>query len=276
MAKQKYKRIYRAKKGAMFNHVKAQKYGDRIEQLAAEKGVAFSDVPTDAIIKDAKRKQSPLHSGFDWDVPSAALKYWRVQARNIMNHLVVVLPPKEKGEDAREVKVWESVVVREDTDEGPRRRKTYVRVDDIMTTPELLDQVVAQAYKELVYWKAKYEAYRNHPKIREIYEAIEAWATGLLPKRQIEALIKASFPKLKKNSSEFKSAIILIAAILVGTGVKDLAKYTGISSQFVSARQKRLMAAGIWEEDLPVYKWSLGELSSDAFWNDVCVAEGLK
>lgn len=42
------------------------------------------------VVEDAKQKDSPLHGLFDWNVKSAAMKYWIHQARTIIHSVRLV------------------------------------------------------------------------------------------------------------------------------------------------------------------------------------------
>jgi hypothetical protein len=45
----------------------------------------------DMVVKDAKRKDSPLHACFTWDVKAAAAAYWVQQARDLITSVRVVV-----------------------------------------------------------------------------------------------------------------------------------------------------------------------------------------
>ena len=61
---------------------------DRLELLAA----ANSGVLTpDAVVADARKKDSPLHACFEWDVKKAAAEYWLIQARELIRTVRVTV-----------------------------------------------------------------------------------------------------------------------------------------------------------------------------------------
>ena len=45
----------------------------------------------DAVVRDAKRKDSPLHSCFEWDVKKAAAAHWIEQARDLITSIRIVV-----------------------------------------------------------------------------------------------------------------------------------------------------------------------------------------
>ena len=45
----------------------------------------------DAVVRDAKRKDSPLHSCFEWDVKKAAEAHWIEQARDLITSIRIVV-----------------------------------------------------------------------------------------------------------------------------------------------------------------------------------------
>jgi hypothetical protein len=62
------------------------------QQYVKELSLANGGVITpDLIIKDAKRKKSPLHECFNWDVNKAAMEHWLGVARNIISSVQVTV-----------------------------------------------------------------------------------------------------------------------------------------------------------------------------------------
>ena len=51
----------------------------------------------DAVVRDAKRKDSPLHSCFEWDVKKAAAAHWIEQARDLITSIRIVVKTGEQG-----------------------------------------------------------------------------------------------------------------------------------------------------------------------------------
>lgn len=61
---------------------------DRLAQIEQANGGRLTP---DDVIKDARRKDSPLHDCFEWDVRKAAAAYWIEQARELIVSVRVVI-----------------------------------------------------------------------------------------------------------------------------------------------------------------------------------------
>lgn len=61
---------------------------DRLAQIEARNGGRLTP---DMVVQDAKRKDSPLHACFEWDVKKAAAAYWLDQARELITSVRVVV-----------------------------------------------------------------------------------------------------------------------------------------------------------------------------------------
>jgi hypothetical protein len=57
----------------------------RLQELLKRDG----GLTPDAVIEEAKDPDSPLHDEFDWDVESAAMDWWREQARKLIRSVHV-------------------------------------------------------------------------------------------------------------------------------------------------------------------------------------------
>lgn len=155
------KKVYKAKRGAPFAQKKAQIYGECIEEIKDKKGGA---VRTKDVIEVAQDKHSPLHDYFEWDNKIAGAKYRTHQARQLLNHLTVIV--KTDGEE-QEQKAYLNVSVV--TEEGGVEQ-IYVTIDRALTDNEFRAQVLAQAIREIEYWQQKYKEYSE---LSTIFQAIE-------------------------------------------------------------------------------------------------------
>lgn len=61
---------------------------DRLSQIEAANGGRLTP---DDVVRDAKRKDSPLHTWFEWDTKKAAQAYWVEQARELITSIRVVV-----------------------------------------------------------------------------------------------------------------------------------------------------------------------------------------
>jgi len=87
--------------------------------------------------------------------------------------------------------------------------------------------------------------------------------------------VKRLDPKTSdENEPAFKTALILLSALVVGANQKNIAKFTKIPQKFIAERAKRLRANGIWRGSKTNCDW-FEKSGGIAFWCDVLVAEGL-
>lgn len=60
---------------------------ERLEEIATANGGRLTPA---AVIDDAKKKDSPLHGEFEWDVKKAAYAHWTQTARKLITSVMVV------------------------------------------------------------------------------------------------------------------------------------------------------------------------------------------
>lgn len=62
-------------------------------QVARVRSLMDADerITTRRLVEDAKKKSSPLHALFDWNVQKAAERYWRHRAREIVYSVQIVV-----------------------------------------------------------------------------------------------------------------------------------------------------------------------------------------
>lgn len=138
---------YKAGKGAQYTDDQAQVIGQVLESL----GDKFEP---QAVVEAARPKRSPIHDLFDWDDSEAAELWRKSQARNIVNHLEIVVVT----EDGRTTtKAFHSVTVQ--IEEAPTRN--YASITAIRKDSGLSQQVVNRALRELNAWKLRYSDYQR-------------------------------------------------------------------------------------------------------------------
>ena len=155
------KKFYKATKGAPFTQEKAQIYGECLDDIAKEKN---GTVKPNDVVEEGRKKNSPLHDYFDWNDGSAGEKYRLYQARQLINHITVVVKYEDKEQ---EQKAFFSV---NETPNEKETNKTYVMMERVLSEPELREQVLNQALKEIEYWQRKYVEYTE---LSKIFVAIE-------------------------------------------------------------------------------------------------------
>ncbi len=102
---------------------------------------------------------------------------------------------------------------------------------------------------------------------------------GKILLEEIKAEIEKLEPDLKgkEDDLDYRTAVVLLAALAVGPSVDRLVEFTGYSRDFIAGISLRMHASGLWEgRGVHVSHWFQGDLFSSApFWADVLVAQGL-
>lgn len=147
--------LYKAASGAGFSNRQAQKFGTFLE---AKVGLGERPVTPAEIVDAARPKRSPIHNAFTWDDQVAAERWRLDEARHLVQHLVVSVP-WEDGTETR-VRAFHSVTVAGEDEDGPLSRG-YVSGEVVWSSPELTDQVVTRAFRELRGWTDRYRTYAD-------------------------------------------------------------------------------------------------------------------
>lgn len=153
-------REYKASRGAPFSEKKAQIYGRCIEEIEEKRGGTVKPVD---VVNAARDSDSPLHDYFEWDDELAGAKYRIYQARQLLNHLTVVV--KTNGGERVQKAYLNVSLITEDSVEP-----IYVTVERALTDKEFRKQTLAKAIAEAKYWQQKYKEYTE---LSEIFAAIE-------------------------------------------------------------------------------------------------------
>ena len=149
----KKKKIYKASAGAIFTSKQAQAIGEAIERIGE------SVTPKEVV--DAAREDPVLHACFEWDNTKAAAKYRLFQARNLINHIVVVvsMPNGEK----KDLKAFYSQsVTSESEDDESTTEIRYLSINVAKREPEVARNIVEDAKRELRDWRRRYDDYRDY------------------------------------------------------------------------------------------------------------------
>jgi len=133
----------------------SKKVIDEIFRIHKEKGLTAEN-----LLKEAKKKSNPLHSLFRWDDKEAAYLWRLQQARVIINEVKIIVEDKE---------YYAFENVRVEIKDGKGQREYKLR-DEILKDDSLRTQVVESAYNQLLYWKSKYEDYKE---FEPVFEAIK-------------------------------------------------------------------------------------------------------
>lgn len=91
----------------------------------------------EAVVEDAKRKDSPLHAHFEWDVKKAAMRYWIERAREIITSVQVVT----RIEKTRVASVY---YVRDPS--ASTTEQGYVSIDRLRTDDDMAREAVVNEF----------------------------------------------------------------------------------------------------------------------------------
>ena len=133
-----------------FVNIDAQIVGTILANIYEE----YEKVTTELIIKEAHRKDSPLHGYFEWDDNKAAEAYRKEQARSLIRDIRII---KYHNNDKQDVKAFISVM----TDEG----KSYQAVATVLGNEELRNQIIKNAKKNISYWAKELKRFKEFAKI---------------------------------------------------------------------------------------------------------------
>jgi hypothetical protein len=140
--------------------VEAQKAGEELERIKE----AYGGIVPKAIVDESRTEDAVLHECFDWNDETAAEAYREVQAREIIRNVVVVKTTNEEGQKNITVRAFVPVSTEEE------QPKKYITIDEAMADDEFRQQIVEQALKELVSFKAKYGHLKE---LSEVFTAID-------------------------------------------------------------------------------------------------------
>jgi hypothetical protein len=149
---------YRWKPGSRVK-INAKVAGAELERLRTLRNGRLT--PGD-VLDAAKAKSSPLHKAFEWDDSEAAQKYRLEQASYLIRSIEIVVVAAKGKPQSTNVRAF--VNVRRDHD------RSYTSIGHAMSDTDLREQIVAQAWKELQDWRARYEKLSEFSKV---FEAID-------------------------------------------------------------------------------------------------------
>lgn len=135
---------------------------DAIEKL----GDGFT---IDKLIKEARKKTSPLHGEFEWDKGRAHEIYLKDRAREILREYwaMKTLPGIKEAVGVREYHALQM-------SDNHNQQRSYFSTSVIMKDPVLVERLLAQALLELSALKRKYASLIALQKVFEEVERVEA------------------------------------------------------------------------------------------------------
>ena len=126
---------------------RVRRYGTEIIRLEKAYG---RELTAKDIVEEARKKTSPLHDFFDWDVKAAAYKHWLSQARQL---LVVVKVRVINTDTGRTVPLRTMVSINKRT--KGKKVRVYVRHDSALNSPAVRAQLIEQELGYLENWCAR-------------------------------------------------------------------------------------------------------------------------
>jgi hypothetical protein len=119
-----------------------QEYGEELARLEGKHGLLTADL----VVKEAKKPRSVLHDAFEWD-NGAAGEAWRLhQARNLINHIDLVVEHEGPEKPPRKLDLIVQrgfFNVRDGEDRG------YASMATVKKTPAYRKQIMAEVAAEL-------------------------------------------------------------------------------------------------------------------------------
>jgi hypothetical protein len=140
--------------GAVPGRVKragAQAIGEALEAIRIANG---GELHPQAVVADARNAKSPLHLHFEWDDRKAAEAYRVDQARALIRSIRVI------DEDDADRPRPAFLSIRADAGVA------YHALQDVLTSADLRERLLAQAQRDLDAWTARYR------ELREIVELV--------------------------------------------------------------------------------------------------------
>ena len=166
-----------AKEGTYFSQADAEKIGPVLCRLAKEGEVDEDSVGyyNALVVAEAKKKRSPLHEFFEWDLRKAAESYWQVRAGQLTRAIEIVYDEREgAGDEWKEQRIRAFVSIEiaddeeyEDEDEestirprGRRRKKRrYVTLETALSDEEMAEQMLSTLRMELDILRTRFQLY---------------------------------------------------------------------------------------------------------------------
>lgn len=149
--------LYRAAPNSPISQEDVASYGPLLREIEQRSGRRLK--PSE-VVEIARPPRSPLHRFFDWNDASAAQKHRLWRARQLINHVRVIVVD-EKGR-RRPERLFFNVRL----EDGEKSEKVYVAVDRVMEDSGLRSQVIDQALREAKSWADKYRRYKELDEIR--------------------------------------------------------------------------------------------------------------
>lgn len=120
----------------------------------------LSEITPENVLKKAKNKKTELHKCFEWDNTVAGEKYRLIQARQIIQHFVIVTPEEKEEEEPVKIRSYQVTT----------QRNVYEPTRLIMQKPDEYKALLKRAKAELESFKQRYKTLTE---LEELFEIID-------------------------------------------------------------------------------------------------------
>jgi hypothetical protein len=125
----------------------------------------------DEVVKECRRKKSPMRILLEQSVERAAQSYWRSEAQYYLRHTMIVrVNILTKQVITRPVRAWIPVKF---SREGRIDESDYITAQRVADNPSMRRSVIERAHADLLAWIDRYERYAEF--MGEFHEVIEAY-----------------------------------------------------------------------------------------------------
>lgn len=122
--------------------IDAQVAGEELERIRTRHN---GRLEADMVVEASKKPTAPLHAAFEWDDKKAAQGFRLDQARYIIRSVTVQIDEQAESDPVR---AFVSVVRDDD--------RSYTSTAHALSDPELRQQVLQKALRELEAWQQRY------------------------------------------------------------------------------------------------------------------------
>lgn len=149
----------------------ANRVGQELDKLQKSKGGALM---AEDVVKAARRRASPLHRYFTWNVPRAAEKQWFTEARELLRSIDVIYIDRDRNE---------KIVTRAFVNfrRGQNESQPYITTSRVLNDQELRERWIQQALEEAEQWMARYQRIKE---LDQVFAAIKRTRDRLRKKRR--------------------------------------------------------------------------------------------
>jgi hypothetical protein len=166
-----YDVIYKAAPGSRLTHSEARVLGETIAALGG--GITPED-----LLKEARKKRSPIHDLFEWDDQVAAEAFRLEQARYFLRSVWEVPVDRDGREAGDGARAFYAVEI---SDANERKSKAFFAAREIRDVPGADAQILERALKEANEWQQRYRRIRNH--LEDVFDAIDTTTKRLTTKK---------------------------------------------------------------------------------------------